>query len=158
MLCNNFLLALKLRYEDVIIIISGIIITVILIVYQIYRMNQKNLRLTTIVLIELEILINDFKKAIDWVKLFKGDKFSTELEIHNENYLYYRELINKLKDPVNKKRKALIKPTIFDVQRDLYTNKDVIRWRIRREIITLVSYLLDLLHTKETTKKRRARI
>ncbi len=141
----NFFLALKIRVDDIIIIVSGLVITVTLIIYQIYRLNQKNLRLTTIVLIELEILINDFRKALDWVKLFKGPGYSTELDIHEKNYKYYRNLINKLKTPVETKKKSLIKPTIFDVQRDLHTNKDVIRWRVRREIITLVSYLLDFI-------------
>lgn len=139
-ICPNFILAFKFRIEDFFIIsISIIIVAVVLSVY-IYRMHLQNRKHTTRLFIELEILITDFKKAIDRVKLFKGNVYKTELEVHESNFNKYRDIITKIQTSRVKDKKL---KSIFDIEKHMELDTNTIKRKIKKEIRFLVSYLQD---------------
>jgi hypothetical protein len=131
-------LALALRLNDILIIAGGIFFVGFAIAAIIYRMHQHNMRHTTRLFIELEILITDLRKAIDRIKLFKKAEYSTELELHEQNYLKFREIITKIQTSRigNKKLK-----TIFDIEKNMDIDTDTIKRQVRREIKILLTYI-----------------
>ena len=96
------------------------------------------MRHTTRLFIELEILINDFRKAIDRVALFKKEEYKTELEHHEKSYVKFRETITKIQTSRVSDKKL---KTIFDIEKKMDIDTDTIKRKVRREIKILLTYL-----------------
>ncbi len=139
---NNILfqkiLALKIRFEDLIIIIFSVITMTIIIILFYLRMNIQNKKHTTKLFIELEILMADLRKAIDRIKLFKRDDFKTEIIIHEQNYTRFRELVTNIQNSRHKNKNL---KSIFDIEKKMNIDTNTIKRKIRKEIRTIISYL-----------------
>ncbi len=130
-------LAFKIQVEDVIIIIATILIVVGIILFYYYRMHVQNVRHTTMIFVELEILITDFRKSLDRVNLFKRDEYSTEIEVHERNYKRYRDLITQIQTSRVKNRSS----SIFDIEKKMDIDTKTIIRQVKKEIRHLISYL-----------------
>ncbi len=132
------ILALKLRFEDLIIILASVIIVAITVTLFYLRMNIQNNKHTTKLFIELEILIADLRKALDRVILFNSKNFKTEIEIHENNYKKYRELVTQIQTSRAADKKLI---SIFDIEKKMDIDTNTIKRKLKKEIRTLISYL-----------------
>ena len=105
--------AINIQLEDISIISGAVIIVVTAVVFFLYRMNLQNMKHTTRLFIEFSILITDFRKALDRVKLFKKSEYATEIDVHEENYNRFNALFEKIRQTGENNPKV---KNIFDIE------------------------------------------
>ena len=132
------ILAIRFQFEDIAIITGAVIIVITVLSLYLYRMNMQNMKHTTRLFVELSILITDFKKALERVKLFKKEEYATEIGVHEENLVRFSELLEQIR--LNREKNPKIK-NIFDIEKTLDIDTDTIKRKIRKEIRLLISYL-----------------